>query len=165
MMKFEWPLIVPDDKDVAALSQAVFDLSEYVVGIARKEELAPGLSPIDGGISVHLACHARAQNMGAMGAEMLRLLPETRVATIERCSGHGGSWGIRRDNFEVALKVGKPAAAQFVKNKTRHLCSECPLAGPHLVQAIEKFSPEAKPSPSTHPIELVAQSYGIEIAS
>ena len=104
---------------VERLSQATFDISEYVVDIAKKEGLAPGLEPIEGGVSVHLACHARAQNMGAKAAEMLRLVPKTRVAVIERCSGHGGIWGARTENFETAVKVGKPAAQAALKNDTR----------------------------------------------
>ena len=97
------------------LAQATFDVSEYVVDIAKKEGLAPGLEPIEGGISLHLACHARAQNMGPKAAEMLRLAPKTRVAVIERCSGHGGIWGARVENFDIAVKVGKPAAQAALK--------------------------------------------------
>jgi glycerol-3-phosphate dehydrogenase subunit C len=161
MLKFEWPLIVPDDANVARLARATFDISEYVVDIARKEGLAPGLRPVEGGISIHLACHARAQNMGAMGAEMLRQIPDTRVAVVERCSGHGGSLGVKKDFFEVGLKVGKPAMNQIVKNKTEHLCSECPLAGAHLVQGIEGIEAEGKPAASSHPIQISAKAYGL----
>src|SRR5262245_65566357 len=106
MLKCEWPLILPKDPSVELLAQATFDVSEYVVDIAKKEGLAPGLEPIEGGVSVHLACHARAQNMGAKAAEMLRLVPKTRVAVIERCSGHGGLWGARSGTFETAEIVG-----------------------------------------------------------
>jgi hypothetical protein len=80
MLKFEWPLILPHDADIRRLSQSTFDVSEYVVDIARTEGLPPGLEKLEGGVSVHLACHARAQNMGAKAAEMLRLVPGTRVA-------------------------------------------------------------------------------------
>ena len=164
MMKFEWPLIVGDDENVAVLSKATRDVSEYVVDIAKKEGLAEGLSPINGGVSVHLACHARAQNMGAKAAEMLRLLPDADVAVIERCSGHGGSWGVMKDNFETALKVGKPVARQAVRNAKRYLASECPLAGLHIAQGIEKLEGE-KPAIETvsHPIILFARAYGITI--
>ena len=91
-------------------------LQSCIVDIAREEGLAPGLSPLDGGVTVQLACHARAQNMGQKAAEMLRLLPEADVAVIERCSGHGGSWGVIEGNFETAVKVGKPVARQALKN-------------------------------------------------
>ena len=84
MLKFEWPLILPDDPDIKRLSQATFDISEYVVDIAKREGLAPGLTPLDGGVTLHLACHARAQNMGPKAAEMLRLVPNAQVAVVER---------------------------------------------------------------------------------
>ncbi len=164
MMKFEWPLIVGDDENVAVLSKAARDVSEYIVDIAKKEGLADGLGTLDGGVSVHLACHARAQNVGAKAAEMLRLLPGADIAVIERCSGHGGSWGIMKDNFETALKVGKPVARQAVRNAKRYLASECPLAGLHIAQGIEMLDGE-KPAIETvaHPIILFARAYGITI--
>ena len=112
MLKFEWPLIVPDDPVVQRLSEATADITEYIVDIARKESLAEGLNPLEGGVALHLACHARAQNMGPKAADMLRCIPDTEVTVIERCSGHGGSWGIMKENFEVALKVGRPVVRQ-----------------------------------------------------
>ena len=139
MLKFEWPLIVPDDPLVKKLADATFDISEYVVDIAKRHGLAPGLKPLDGGVAVHLACHARAQNMGPKAAELLRLIPQADVAVIERCSGHGGSWGVMKANFETAIKVGKPVARSVAKGGKRYLASECPLAGEHIVQGLQRL--------------------------
>ena len=163
MLKFEWPLIVPGDDGVARLAEASFDISEYLVDIAGKEGLAEGLKPLEGGVAVHIACHARAQNMGQKAAEMLRLIPETEITVIERCSGHGGSWGIMKDNYPTALKVGKPVARQAAKSGSRYLASECPLAGTHIRQGIDALDEGADTPPaSPHPIELMARAYGIE---
>jgi glycerol-3-phosphate dehydrogenase subunit C len=162
MLKFEWPLILPDDPDVVALSKATFDISEYMVDIARKEGLAPGMQPIGGTLTLHMACHARAQNMGQKGAELLRLIPEADVKVIERCSGHGGAWGFKRDHFESAMKVGRPVARQAAANGPGFVMSECPLAGVHIVQGMERVGGDApKPELVTHPIELLARAYGI----
>jgi glycerol-3-phosphate dehydrogenase subunit C len=164
MMKFEWPLILPNDPDVKRLADATFDTSEYIVDIAKKEGLAEGMSPLPGGVTVHLACHARAQNMGQKAAEMLRLLPSPDVQVIERCSGHGGSWGVFEDNFDVALKVGKPVARQAVKNAKPFVASECPLAAMHIIQGMERVAGESGatvPGYAYHPIELMAQAYGL----
>jgi glycerol-3-phosphate dehydrogenase subunit C len=163
MLKFEWPLIRPDDPVVTKLAAATFDISQYIVDIARKEGLAPGLQPLAGGVTVQLACHARAQNIGQKAAEMLRLLPDAEVAVIERCSGHGGSWGVYAENFDTALKIGRPVARQALRNGKAHLASECPLAGMHILQGMEF---EAKnganlPVRALHPIELMARAYGI----
>jgi glycerol-3-phosphate dehydrogenase subunit C len=161
MMKFEWPLILPEDASIRRLAEACFDISEYVVDIAKKEGLAPGLRAIDGGVVLHLACHARAQNIGPKGAEMLRLLPQTKVTVVERCSGHGGSWGIKTENFPVALKIGKPAMLSVVKSGASHLCSECPLAGAHLAQGIEGLDGDHQTCRSVHPIQLIAKAYDL----
>ncbi len=162
MLKFEWPLILPDDPTVTRLARASFDISEYVVGIARKEGLAPGLSPIPGGVSVHLACHARAQNMGQKGADLLRLLPDTEVGVIERCSGHGGSWGFKGAHFETALKVGRPAARQARDGGKGFVVSECPLAGVHLAQGMELLGGDGpRPTLAGHPIQILARAYGL----
>jgi glycerol-3-phosphate dehydrogenase subunit C len=162
MLKFEWPLILPGDPAVEKLSKATFDVAEYIVGIARKEGLAPGLVPLDGGVTLHLACHARAQNMGQKAAEMLRLVPGTEVAVIERCSGHGGSWGVLSENFDTAIKVGRPVARQALRNAKPLLSSECPLAGMHILQGMELAAEGATlPDRSLHPIELMARAYGI----
>ena len=163
MLKFEWPLILPEDAQVKALSQASYDISEYVVDIAKKEGLAEGLGPLPGGVAVHIACHARAQNMGHKAAEMLRLVPEADVAVIERCSGHGGSWGIMKENFEVGLKVGRPVARQVAESGKAFIASECPLAGVHILQGMERLKGGDAPPAGTasHPIELFARAYGV----
>ncbi len=162
MLKFEWPLILPDDPAVKRLSAASFDISEYVVDIARKEGIAPGMAPIAGGITVHLACHARAQNMGQKAADLLRLLPQTEVTVIERCSGHGGSWGFKGAHFDAALKIGRPVARQAREGGKGFVASECPLAGVHIAQGMDALDGDApRPTLAGHPIQLLARAYGL----
>jgi glycerol-3-phosphate dehydrogenase subunit C len=162
MLKFEWPLIVPGNGLIEKLAAATYDISEYIVGIAKGEGLAPGLGALDGGVTLHIACHARAQNIGQKSAEMLRLLPDTALKVIERCSGHGGSWGVMKGNFETAIKTGRPVAREAVRENKRYVASECPLAGMHIVQGMELQATDGHvPAQSHHPIELFARAYGI----
>jgi glycerol-3-phosphate dehydrogenase subunit C len=175
MLKLEWPLLVPSTDaaraQVMQLAQSTFDLTEYIVDIAKKHGLADGMCPLAGAVALHLACHARAQNMGAKAAEMLRLLPQSDdITVIERCSGHGGSWGIKKDNFDIALKVGKPVArkaAEVLKNAADNqqpafIASECPLAALHIAQGVERLdnAPQVTGRPM-NPVEIFAMSYGI----
>ncbi len=164
MLKFEWPLISPEDEDIKSLSNATFDISEYIIDIKKKNGLTEGMKPLDGGVSVHISCHARAQNMGQKAAEMMKLLPETPLKVVERCSGHGGAWGVRKENFEVGLKVGRPVYRQMANNgEAKYIVSECPLAGNHIAQGIESQNKDGAQPPQTipHPIVLLAKSYGL----
>ncbi|MBN8502025.1 MAG: hypothetical protein J0M19_12835 [Sphingomonadales bacterium] len=159
MLKFEWPLIDPANEAVAQLSKHTFDVAEYIVALAKSSGIAP-IAPMDKRIAVHFACHARAQNMGPKAMEMLRLIPEAKPALTERCSGHGGKWGIFKENFERAVKVGRPAARNLVKDQPDLVVSECPLAGPHLKQVIAANGAEP-PTRIGHPIEVLALAYGL----
>ena len=166
MLKFEWPLIVPNNAAIEKLATATYDISEYIVALSKEKGLAPGLGALDGGVTLHIACHARAQNMGQKATEMLRLLPDTEIKVIERCSGHGGSWGVMKGNFETAIKVGRPVARQAVNEKQAYIASECPLAGIHIAQGMELLAKdEATPSQAPHPIELFARAYGITVGA
>jgi glycerol-3-phosphate dehydrogenase subunit C len=165
MLKFEWPLVVPKDPAIENLAAATFDISEYIVALSKEAGLAPGLGALDGGVTLHIACHARAQNVGQKAAEMLRLVPDTEIKVIERCSGHGGSWGIMKSNFETAIKVGRPVARHALNDRQRFIASECPLAGLHIAQGIELMAEGERAPEALHPIELFARAYGIGVAA
>jgi glycerol-3-phosphate dehydrogenase subunit C len=162
MLKFEWPLILPGHEGVKRLAAATRDISEYVVELSREHGLAPGLGPIEGGVTLHHACHARAQNMGAKSAQMLRLIPDAKVDLVERCSGHGGTFGVMKETHALALKVGKPAARAAARAGNDTLCSDCPLACKHMGQMISAELPEGAGAPRQFsPIEVFAQAYGL----
>jgi len=175
MLKLEWPLLVPANdpayESIKMLAQATFDLTEYIVDTGKRHGLASGLKPLAGPVALHIACHARAQNMGAKAMEMLQLLPESdKITVLERCSGHGGSWGIKTENFEIALKVGTPVARKAAevlrtaneKREPAFIASECPLAAAHIVQGVEKLNGKnVEPARAYNPIEIFALSYDI----
>ena len=157
MLKFEWPLLLPKNNDIKRLSKNIFDIDEYIVNISNKEGLAEGLQEIDGGVTVHHACHARAQNMGNKARDMLKLIPNIKIDVVERCAGHGGTFGVMKNTHNLAIKVGKPAARQIKNKNNKYMASDCPLAGKHL-QQLEKDT-KISNDEALHPIELLAKSY------
>ena len=97
--------------------------------IANKEGLVDGLKEIDGGVTVHNACHARAQNMGNKARDMLKLIPNIKLDVVERCAGHGGTFGIMKETHDIANKVGKTTAST-VKRKNNKSVSYTHLTLP-----------------------------------
>jgi glycerol-3-phosphate dehydrogenase subunit C len=157
MLKFEWPLLLPNDENVKKLSRNVMDIDEYVVDISKNEGLADGLKEIDGGVTVHHACHARAQNMGIKARDMLKLIPNAKIDVVERCAGHGGTFGVMKDTHNLARKVGRPTARQIKNKNNKYMASDCPLAGKHLKQL--EVDTNISNDEAVHPIELIAKSY------
>ena len=157
MLKFEWPLLLPQDEKIKKLSSNVMDIDEYVVDIANNEGLAEGLHEIDGGVTVHHACHARAQNMGIKARDMLKLIPNVKIDVVERCAGHGGTFGVMKETHSLAVKVGRPTIRQIKTKNNKYMASDCPLAGKHLKQL--EADTNISNDEALHPIELVAKSY------
>ena len=163
MLKTTWPQYLAGEEAVERLAANAFDICEYVVAIARTDGLAEGLAPLGGGVALHLACHARAQGVGAKAAVMLRMIPKCNVMITEGCSGHGGTWGILKENFDASMKMGERVMRQTAESGRRYFASECPLAGDRIAQGMRSVSGDrtAPPRGSVHPIELMAMSYGL----
>jgi glycerol-3-phosphate dehydrogenase subunit C len=157
MLKFEWALICPDNADVKRVAEHTFDIDQYVVDVAKKDGLPPGLTALPEGVTVHLACHARAQNMGPKAAEMLKMIPDTPVDVVERCSGHGGTFGVVKPTHDVAVKVGKPVFKAVNAKPRGHIVSDCPLAAIHIVSHTD--TPAREPE---HPIQIMARAFGLK---
>jgi glycerol-3-phosphate dehydrogenase subunit C len=99
--------------------------------------------------------------MGVKSAEMLKLIPETKVDVIERCSGHGGTFGVMKATRPHALKVGRPTARQVREKGNETLCSDCPLACEHLGQLVTAELADGATLRQAHPIEIFAQALGL----
>ena len=159
MLKFEWPLLNPENENIKKLSKHTYDIDQYIADISKKEGLTNGLSHVDGGITIHNSCHARAQNMGNKALEMLKNLPDTKVEVVERCAGHGGTFGVMKETRKTAVKYGRATARQIKNKKTKYVVSECPLASKHLDDLLNENSEEE--IISMHPIEILSKSYNL----
>ena len=157
MLKFEWALICPDNPDVKRVQENTFDIDEYVVDVAKKDGLPTGMTALPEGVTVHLACHARAQNMGPKAAEMLKMIPDTPVDVVERCSGHGGTFGVVKPTHDVGVKVGKPVFKAVNAKARGHIVSDCPLAAVHIMAHTD--TPAKEPE---HPIQIMARAFGLK---
>jgi Fe-S oxidoreductase len=157
MFKQELPLMYPDP-DTAAVRDAMFDPFEYFV--LRKKD---GLLKTDfkqplGKVSYHIPCHSRVQNMGQKTREMLESIPGTEVTTVERCSGHDGTWGVKTEYFDNSMKIGRPVFRQMAEPNPAYVSSDCPIAARHILQGMGESAGAAV---KAHPLTLLRTAYGI----
>jgi glycerol-3-phosphate dehydrogenase subunit C len=136
MFKKELPLIFPRDEDVAVVAKAMFDPFEYFVQRKRDGLLNTDFKTPLGRVAYHIPCHSRVQNIGQKTREMLEAIPGTVVRTVERCSGHDGTWGVKTEYFENSMKIGRPVFRQMAEDAPDFVSSDCPIAARHIVQGI-----------------------------
>ncbi|MDZ7651207.1 MAG: heterodisulfide reductase-related iron-sulfur binding cluster [Burkholderiaceae bacterium] len=166
MFKQELPLMFPQDADLKAIQDAMWDPFEYLVARNKDGLLKTDFKGGLGTVSYHIPCHGRVQNVGKKTEEFLKLVPETTVNTVERCSGHSGLWGTRKEFHGMAMKIGKPVFKRMAEAKPDYISSDCQLAGHHIAQGIENFSKDAlggKVPTNAHPLTLARMAYGLLI--
>lgn len=155
MFKQELPLMFPDDEQVKAVARAFYDPFEYLHKLHKAGKFNTQFKNPLGNVSYHVACHQRVQNIGPKTKQILELIPDTSVQTIERCSGHDGTYGVKQETLEFANKIVKPIVAKIKQQEPDHYGSDCPIAGKHIEHNLDTGQP------ATHPLDLLCQAYGI----
>ena len=159
MFKQELPLMFPDDADVAKVRDAMYDPFEYLMLRHKDGELNTNFKASLGKISYQVPCHLRVQNIGLKTRDILQLVPGTEVEAIERCSGHDGTYAVKREFHEVSKKIARPVVNKLLRSKADHFVSDCPMAAAQIVQDIDDQDVEiSKPN---NPMSLLRTAYGI----
>ena len=147
----------PDDEDVKRLAEAMFDPFEYFSLRHRDGLLKTDFQHELGRISFLVPCHLRVQNVGLRTQEVLKLVPGTELDTVERCSGHDGTWGVKKEFFADSMKIGRPVFKAMATGSPAYISSDCPIAGRHIQQGI---GPDLR-ARQEHPLALLRIAYGL----
>ena len=155
MFKQELPLMFPDDPDVQKVKKAMFDPFEYLMLRHKEGKLKTNFQKSLGKVAYHVPCHLRVQNIGLKTRELLQLVPETRIDTIERCSGHDGTYAVKSEFHDASMKICRPVVDRVTASECDHYSSDCPMAGHQIENGLKNGKqPE-------HPMTLLRTAYGI----
>ncbi len=154
MFKQELPLMFPDDAEVKAVAEAFHDPFEYLMLRHRAGKFRTDFKTSLGKVAYQVPCHLRVQNIGLKTKEALELVPGTEVHAIERCSGHDGTYGIKKRFREASLKIARPVMTRVNDLGASHFTSDCPMAGAQIDGGLSQHN-------HSHPLALLRQAYGI----
>ncbi len=155
MFKQELPLMFPDDADVKTVRSRIFDPFEYLMLRHRAGLLKTDFKQTLGKVSYHVPCHLRVQNIGLKTRDILKLVPDTTVDVIERCSGHNGTYAVKKEFRAASVKIGRPVMTRVENAQPAYYTSDCPMAG-HQIESGLKDAKEP-----THPLKLLRIAYGL----
>jgi Fe-S oxidoreductase len=155
MFKQELPLMFPDDADVALVRDRFFDPFEYLVERHKAGLLQTDFKQSLGRVAWQVPCHQRVQKIGPKTRDILQLVPDTEIVTIERCSGHDGTYGVKHKTYANSRKLAKPVENRVAQADADHFTSDCPMAGGHIAHGLDD-----KPA-AEHPLSLLRKAYGV----
>ncbi len=155
MFKQELPLMFPEDAAVRQVAARMFDPFEYLMLRHAAGLLRTDFKVSLGKVSYHVPCHLRVQNIGLKTRDLLRLVPGSSIDTIERCSGHNGTYGVKARFRAASVRIGRPVMQRVESAAADHYASDCPMAGHQIESGLE--SPRAP----EHPLRLLRIAYGL----
>ena len=154
MFKQELPLMFPDDADVIKVRDAMFDPFEYLMLRHRDGALKTEFQTSLGKVTYQVPCHVRVQNIGLKTRDALQLVPDTSVEVIERCSGHDGTYAVKKEFHDISKKIARPVVNKLKKAEADHFTSDCPMAAEQIVQDVDDHD-------ANNPMSLLRKAYGI----
>ncbi len=154
MYKQELPLMFPDDEQVLKVRDAMFDPFEYLMLRHREGLLKTDFAEPLGKVSYQVACHLRVQNLGLKTRDALELVPDTTVEAIERCSGHDGTYAVKKEYHDISKKIARPVVNKVKRAEAQYFASDCPMAAEQIAQDIDNQE-------AGHPMSLLRKAYGI----
>ncbi len=144
----------PHDAAVQAVAAAMFDPFEYLALRNQENLLKTDFKKPLGNVAYHIPCHQRVQNFGKKTRDILQLIPDTTVNTVERCSGHDGTWGVKSEHFADSMKIGRPVFKQMAASNPDYISSDCAIAARHIEQGIGESKAQ-----KLHPLTLLRLAY------
>jgi Fe-S oxidoreductase len=154
MFKQELPLMFPDDPDVLKVRDAMYDPFEYLMLRHKDGKLKTEFKNSLGKVSYQVPCHLRVQNIGLKTRDILQLVPDTEVEAIERCSGHDGTYAVKKEFHDISRKIARPVVNKVKKAEADHFISDCPMAADQIADGVEGKDGE-------NPMGLLKHAYGI----
>ncbi|MBL7002881.1 MAG: Fe-S oxidoreductase [Gammaproteobacteria bacterium] len=149
------PLMFPNEDTVNKIKNAIFDPFEYLMLRHKEGLLNTHFVNSLGKVSYHVACHLRVQRIGLKTRTFLQLIHDTEISTIERCSGHDGTYALKSEFYENAKKLCRPVINKVKQAESDVYTSDCAMAGHHIANGLNDGSAPI------HPITLARIAYGI----
>ncbi|MBM23478.1 MAG: Fe-S oxidoreductase [Gammaproteobacteria bacterium] len=155
MFKQELPSLFPQEREVQAVASAFVDPFDYLYQLSKDGNLNKDFKSSLGAVFYQVPCHLRVQSIGLKTRDILEMIPDTKVTPMERCSGHNGTYGVKKEYRQSSVKIGKPVVRKMDEFEYDQFTSDCPMSGAQL----ETLS--TKEIKYIHPMTLLRRAYEI----
>lgn len=153
MLRQEYPELL-SSQEAREVAGQTRDLCEYLMELNARGGLRRDWTPLREDLVYHQPCHLQVQNIGPKSWELLTLLTGREIGCITRCSGHDGTWSMKREYHELSHRVGEKLYDRVREAPGSLVACDCSLAQKQITQGTGRRA--------LHPILLLARAYGLE---
>lgn len=142
------------DESAKKMGKQTRDLCEFLVDLKTKKELNTEFTNTPPTrVTYQIPCHLRAQNMGYKSMEVMRTIPGVKVELSEQCSAMDGTWGMKKQYYQISMKIAGKLFREVENTKPDQVCTDCPLSAIQIEQGTGKKA--------IHPVQLLHRAYGL----
>ena len=107
-------------------------------------------------VAYHSACHMERMGWVAYSTELLKLIPGVQLTMLDsQCCGISGTYGFKRENYEVSQTIGAPLFAQIKALAPDCVSTDCETC---------KWQIEMSTGvPVENPISIIADALDVEL--
>ena len=153
MLKREYPMLVAGEA-AEKVAAKTLDICEFLMRLHNEGKLVTSFARGMGRLAYQIPCHLRAQNVGYKSRDLMQLIPDTTVQLIEKCAAIDGTWGLKRQYFDLSLKVAEPLLRDIRDARPDFIVSDCSLAGLQIRQGTGRTT--------LHPVQILERAYGLD---
>jgi len=143
-----------DDERLKDVGTRIRDIMEFLLDLHEAGELPTDFATIEMTVPYHAPCQLKSQGMGMPAVEVLGLIPGlTVVESGAVCCGIAGTYGLKKEKYEIAQAVGKPLFEMVKKtNPNLALCD---------TETCRWQIEQSSGVKTEHPIWMVHRAYGL----
>ena len=140
------------DPDLALVSGQVYDVCEFLLELHDRGELRTDFQPVEEVVAYHAPCQQQGHWIGKPALELLSLVPGLDVRELDaRCCGIAGTYGLKREKYEIAMDVGADLFDQVTTSGATLVACDSETCRWQIEHGTSR--------PSVHPVELLHRAY------
>jgi glycerol-3-phosphate dehydrogenase subunit C len=141
-----------DDADTRAVSAAVYDICEYLVGLNDDGQLNRDLAPIPARALYHPPCQLMAHGVGTPAMDLLALVPGLEIERSRAgCCGTAGTYGTKVEKYQIAMDVGQTLFDQVAESRPDFVVCDSETCRWHIAKSTGL--------PVYHPVQVLDRAY------
>ena len=143
-----------DGEDVELVAENTYEAFQYLRMLYERGELSTEFQEVGRKVAYHAPCHLKALQIGRPALEILHLVPGLEIMEIDDgCCGMAGTFGLKKENREVSLRIGRRLFETLKESGAELVASECSTCRLQIE--------EATGLKTVHPLLLLREAYGV----